>query len=42
VNDLLTGEIESDAQLVLEASMLLMGYRRRNYGKWRKKRANKH
>jgi hypothetical protein len=36
MNDLLAFEIDSNANLILEASMLTAGYRRTNYGPWRR------
>ncbi len=35
----LTSEQEEDARLLFEASMLAAGYRRTNYGRWRRQRA---
>ena len=37
---LMTNDFEEETKLLTEASMLAAGYRRTNYGPWRKQRGN--
>ena len=38
----LTDQVETDARLLLDATMLASGLHRPNYGPWRRKRAKQH